>query len=148
MNKLERLKAFVPKHQNGAKLKKVEVSEESNVIPEGNYHKNKHNLDLDNVTEKGIPVVTVKDDSVDTFTEIKQQEDSLQQHAEIERAEVIFVKELTDFIEEKRKEWHDDEKNDVLLIEVGKRLTKELLMNTDDNVDLIQKIEEHEQNSN
>ena len=149
MDKLERLRAFVPKHQNGAKLKKVEVSEEHNVIPEGNYHKNKHNLDLDNVTEKGIPVVTVNDDSVDTFTEIKQQEDSIQQHAEIERNELTMNLELTNFIEEKRKAWHKSgDKDDAICIETGLRFVKELLTNTDDNTNLINKIEEHEQNSN
>jgi len=49
----------------------VEVSSEPNVIPEGDYHKNKHDLDLDNITKKGIPVIQVPDDSVETFTEIK-----------------------------------------------------------------------------
>ena len=145
MTKLEKLKTYVPKHQNGAKLKKIELSEEANVIPEGNYHKNKHHLDLDNVTEKGIPVVTVNDDSVDTFVEIKQQEDSIQQHAEIEVNELTMNLELTKVIEEARKQWHESkEKDDNICIEIGKRLTKEILYNTDDNTNLIQKIEEHE----
>jgi hypothetical protein len=60
----------------------------------------------------------------------------LQQSAEIEAAEVIFSKELTDFIEDKRKEWHQ-KNNDSILIEVGKRITKELLENTDDRVGLL-----------
>jgi len=58
------------KAQNGAKLEQVEVSEEKSVIPEGALHKNKHDdFDL-KVTPKGIPVVTVADDNVETLAEI------------------------------------------------------------------------------
>lgn len=143
MNKLERLKAFVPKHQNGAKLKKVEVSEESNVIPEGSLHKNKHDIDLDGITQKGIPVGHLTtNEVVDNTFDIKQAKGDFVQDAEIEESEVIFSKDLTDIIEENRQKWHDsEEKDDKLLIEMGKRLTKELLINTEDNTDLIPKIE-------
>ena len=127
--------------KEGAKLENIEVSEEKSVIPEGALHKNKHeDFDLD-VTKKGIPVITVKDDNVETLEEIQEQKDSLVQHAEIERAEIIFSKELTDFIESKREEWHQTENPD-LCLEVGKRLTKEILENTDDNINLIDKLEE------
>lgn len=140
--RLDRLKHFkkVVKAENGAKLKKVEVSEEASVIPEGALHKNKHNLELDGITAKGIPVITVDDDA-DTFTEIKQQEDTIVIHAEVEKEEIIFSKELTDFVEDKRKEWHDSNSNDILE-EVGKRVTKELLFNTNDNADLIKTLRE------
>lgn len=140
--RLDRLKHFkkVVKAENGAKLKKVEVSEEASVIPEGALHKNKHNLELDGITAKGIPVITVDNDA-DTFTEIKQQEDTIVIHAEVEKEEVIFSKELTDFVENKRKEWHDSNSNDILE-EVGKRVTKELLFNTNDNADLIKTLRE------
>lgn len=140
--RLDRLKHFkkVIKAENGAKLKKVEVSEEASVIPEGALHKNKHNLELDGITAKGIPVITVDNDA-DTFTEIKQQEDTIVIHAEVEKEEVIFSKELTDFVEDKRKEWHDSNSNDILE-EVGKRVTKELLFNTNDNADLIKTLRE------
>ncbi len=140
--RLNRLKHFrkVVKAENGAKLKKVEVSEEASVIPEGALHKNKHNLELDGITAKGIPVITVDNDA-DTFTEIKQQEDTIVIHAEVEKEEVIFSKELTDFVEDKRKEWHDSNSNDILE-EVGKRVTKELLFNTNDNADLIKTLRE------
>ena len=74
--------------KDGAKLDNIEVSETPSVIPEGTLHKNKHHLDLD-VTKKGIPVVTVENDQVTSFEEIKQQEDTLQQHAEIEKEEII-----------------------------------------------------------
>ena len=128
--------------QNGAKLENIEVSEEKSVIPEGALHKNKHeDFELD-TTEKGIPVITVKNDNVETLEEIQAQSDTVVQHAEIERAEVIFSKELTDFLEESRKLWHEHNMNDSeILLEAGKRLTKELLENTDDNFGLIDKME-------
>lgn len=135
--KLDRLKNYRPilKAENGAKLKNIEVSEEASVIPEGALHKNKHNLDLEGITLKGIPVITVDEDA-DTFMEIKDQEDSVVIHAEVEKEEIIFSKELTDFVEDKRKEWHESNSNDILE-EVGKRITKELLFNTNDNAELI-----------
>lgn len=127
--------------QNGAALKGIELSEEQSVIPEGALHKNKHHLDLEGITKKGIPVIQNVDDSVETLAEIKQHGGDLQQSAEIEASEVIFSKELTDFIEEKRKEWHETGSNDILE-EVGKRVTKELLENTKDETGLIESMEE------
>lgn len=127
--------------KNGASLQEIDLSEEPSVIPEGAMHKNKHHLDLEGITKKGIPVIQNVDDSVETLDEIKQFEGKLQQSAEIEAAEVIFSKELTDFIEEKRKEWHETESNDILE-EVGKRVTKELLENTKDSTGIIEHMEE------
>lgn len=122
--------------KNGGQLQDIEVAEEQSIIPEGALHKNKHHLDIDGITEKGVPVVTINGEA-DTIEEIKAAEDTITQHAEVEAAEVIFSKELTDFIEEKRKEWHETGSNSILE-EVGKRVTKELLFNTDDRVGLIQ----------
>lgn len=135
--KLERVLKHRPvtKAENGAKLEKIEVSEESNIIPEGELHKNKHHIDLEGITPKGIPVVTIDADA-DTFMEIKSQEDSIVIHAEIEKEEVIFTKELTDFVEEKLKEWNESD-DPKILEEVGKRITKELLFNTNDRAELI-----------
>lgn len=127
--------------KNGAALQNIEIADEQSVIPEGALHKNKHNLDLEGITKKGIPVIQNVDDSVETLEEIKQHGGELQQSAEIEAAEVIFSKELTDFIEAKRKEWHRTNSNDIL-VEVGKRVTKELLENTDDRIGLIGDMEE------
>ena len=135
--KLERVLKHRPivKEENGAKLEKIELSEEENIIPEGELHKNKHHIDLEGITQKGIPVVTTDTDA-DTFIEIKNQEDSIVIHAEIEKEEVIFTKELTDFVEEKLKEWNESD-NSKILEEVGKRITKELLFNTNDRAELI-----------
>ena len=146
MNKLEKLLEYskIPKHQNGAAIKKIEVSEQPNVLPTGDLHKNKHDDFGIDVTEKGIPVITVKDDTVETLPEIQQQADSIKQHAEVEKEEVIFNKQLTDDVEEARKKWNDSEqKDDSICIEMGKRIVKELLFNTIDRDKLINKIEEN-----
>ncbi len=127
-------------NKNGGQLQDVEVAKEQSVVPDGTLHKNKHNLDLEHVTHKGIPVITIDGDA-DTFEEIKAQEDSITQHAEVESLEVIFSKELTEFIEQKRKEWHDTGDNKILE-EVGRRITKELLENTKDETGLIESMEE------
>lgn len=141
--KLERLNKFITKAQYGAKLKKVEVSEEPNLLPEGELHKNKHDdFDLP-VTKKGIPVITVENGAeVNTIVDLQENKEDIQQHAEIERSEVIFSKELTDYIEEARKKWHDGD--DSVLLEVGKRVTKELLQNTQDNTGLIRQLKDNE----
>ena len=136
------------KAQNGAKLEEIEVSKEQNVIPSGAMHKNKNNLDLE-ITPKGIPVITVKDDSAETFEEVKAQEDTLQQHAEVEESEIIFNKELTIFIENLRKQWKEkDKKDDDICLEAGKRLAKEILENTEDNTDVTEKAMEVVENEN
>ena len=126
--------------KNGGQLQDIEVSQEQSVLPDGSLHRNKHHLDLEHVTNKGVPVITIDGDA-DTFDEIKAHEDSIKQHAEVESLEVIFSKELTDFIEEKRKEWHETGSNEVLE-EVGKRVTKELLENTKDSTGTIESMEE------
>ena len=71
--------------------------------------------------------------------EIQNQSDSVIQHAEIEESEIIFSKELTDFLEENKNKWNET-KDDSILLEVGKRLTKEIIENTDDNTNLIDKL--------
>lgn len=130
--------------QNGAKLEEIETSDEPSVIPEGALHKNKNHLDLD-ITKKGIPVITTENSTGETFEEIKEEGGEITQHAEIEAEEIIFSKELTDFVEEKRKAWHEAYKQDnELLLEVGKRITKEILENTNDNTNLIEKLEDKE----
>ena len=146
MNKLDKLKQYIPKHQNGAKLKGIEISEEENVLPTGQLHKNKHDdFGIEGITEKGIPVLQVTDDSAETIQEVQQQaeEGNIQQAAEIERQEIIFNKELTDYVEQNRELWKEGtqkEKDDICL-EVGKRIVKEILFNTKDESGLIDKME-------
>lgn len=114
-------------------VKKVERKEEiapRNIIPDGALHARKNNLPEDiakHVTHKGIPVI-----SVDKGGEITQ-------HAEIERSEIIFHKELTNTLEKLLKQYESgDEK---AAIEAGKLLTEEILYNTEDNVNLINTIQ-------
>lgn len=87
-----------------------------NIIPDGALHARKNNMDVENITKKGIPVVD---------------KDGVQQ-AEIERDEIIFRKEVTDAIEEARKDGSDKK-----AIEIGKLLVKEIFHNTQDNTGLI-----------
>ena len=72
MTKLEQLLQYVstPKHKNGGQLKNIETAEEPSVIPEGALHAHKHNLDLEGLTKKGIPVIQNLDDSINTFEEV------------------------------------------------------------------------------
>lgn len=126
--------------KNGGQLQDIETASEQSVIPEGALHKELHHLDglSGKLTRKGINVITV-DGGADTFEEILDKQDSVTVHAEIEREEVIFSKELTDYIEQARNQWHESGDN-LILEEVGRRVTKELLFNTDDNANLINKV--------
>ena len=103
-----------------------------NVIPEGALHARKNNMEGagEDFTHKGIPVV----------------DNDGEQQAEIERNEVIFNKDLTDFIESNYKKFKSEEtsnsEKDEIAIKVGKRLVKELLTNTDDRTGLISEVEQ------
>lgn len=87
-----------------------------NLIPEGALHARKHNIDVEGITKKGIPVVSESPDG------------KLEQQAEIEREEIIFRLEVTKKIEELAKDGSDE-----AAIEAGKLLVKEILYNTVDN---------------
>ena len=107
-----------------------------NIIPEGALHARKNNMELakeGEITHKGVPVVD---------------NDGVQQ-AEIEREEWTMTKELTDDVEEWYKKYYDEEtsqkEKDELAIKCGKRITKELLHNTDDRANLIAKMLEEEE---
>ena len=103
-----------------------------NVIPEGALHARKNNMEGagEDFTAKGIPVV----------------DNNGEQQAEIEKNEVIFNKDLTDFIENNLKKFNSEEtsnsEKDEIAIKVGKRLVKELLTNTDDRTGLISEVEQ------
>ena len=99
------------------------IGVDTNVIPEGALHAHKNNLEevnpeLDEVTEKGIPVI-VTDENAD-----------YQQVAEIEREELVLNKSLTDQIE---KLWKENTPES--MIEAGKLLAVELMENTQDNTE-------------
>lgn len=105
-----------------------------NVIPDGALHARKHNLELEGITKKGIPVVSYKDgDKIEVE----------KQHAEVEVDEVILHISLTKQLEKLTKAFNDsDDKKEKAEIatSAGKLLATELLDNTEDNTGLIDKV--------
>ena len=101
------LENILPEFKEGGKF---------NLIPEGALHARKHNMDVEGITPKGIPVVSHSEGG-----EIEQQ-------AEIEREEIIFRLEVTKKLEELAKDGSDE-----AAIEAGKLLVEEILYNTIDN---------------
>ena len=96
---------------------------DSSIIPEGKLHAHKHNLkdtnpDLEDVTKKGIPIVTLDEGG------------ELQQVAEIEKEEIIFRKEVTNKLEALYNDGSEE-----AMIEAGKLIAEELMTNTDDNTE-------------
>lgn len=110
----------VPEFQNGGSI---------NVIPDGALHARKHNMDLEGITPKGIPVVSEKDNG------------KVEQQAEIEKEEVIFRLEVTQKLEELEKKYYSErasqKEKDEYALEAGKLITEELLHNTKDNAGLL-----------
>lgn len=96
-----------------------------NVIPEGALHARKHNMDMEGITKKGIPVVSDKEGG------------AVEQQAEIEREEIIFRLEVTKKLEELEKKFYDNgisqKEKDECALEAGKLLVEEILYNTQDN---------------
>ena len=94
-----------------------------NIIPEGARHSRLNHLDevhddFEDVTKKGIPVVTPTEDG------------DLEQVAEVECGEIIFSKSVTEKLEEFMKDGSDE-----AAIEAGKLLVKEIIKNTDDKTE-------------
>ena len=106
---------------------------QKNVIPEGALHARLHHMEnADNLTKKGIPVVSENDNG------------ELEQQAEIERDEIIFRLEVTKQLENLRNRYNssDISKSDKeqIAIEAGKLLVYEILENTIDNTGLLNTI--------
>ncbi len=110
---------FFDKFKNGGSV---------NLIPEGALHARKHNIDMEGITHKGIPVVA----------------NDGEQQAEIEKEELIFRLEITQKLEELQKKYYSDgiskKEKDELALEAGKLLVKETLYNTDDKIGLLKEI--------
>lgn len=111
--------------------KKFKDGGKMNVIPDGALHARKHNMDIEGITKKGIPVV------------IESTDGKVEQQAEIEKEEIIFRLEVTKKLEELQQKYYSDDSSqkekDELALEAGKLLVKEILYNTTDNVNLIEK---------
>lgn len=127
---------FKPFYKNGGNITiqvtvvkdKPKEEEAKNVIPAGALHANKHHMDnADSLTQKGIPVVN----------------DKGKQQAEIEKDEIILHLKLTNKLEELQEKYEKASKTeqDKLAIEAGKLLVEEILHNTIDNTNLIDKCE-------
>ena len=97
-------------------LPEVKEGGKFNLIPEGALHARKHNMDVEGITPKGIPVVSHSEGG------------GIEQQAEIEREEIIFRLEVTKKLEELAKDGSDE-----AAIEAGKLLVDEILYNTIDN---------------
>ena len=96
---------------------------DTSVIPEGALHAHKNNLEeinpeLDEVTQKGIPVI------------VTDSEGEYKQVAEIEKEELVLNRSLTEKIEALWKENTPES-----MIEAGKLITCELVQNTKDNTE-------------
>lgn len=127
----------VAKAQEGSEIddgQKFALGGKINVIPEGALHAHKNNYEgelAEQVTNKGIPVITVEDGG------------KITQHAEIEHSEIIFNKDVTDQLEQWFKEYNETSKSEdkaELEIKCGKFLTEQILENTVDNVGLIEQV--------
>ena len=128
-NTLDQEQINIQKEPSGESVDYLKNGGQMNVIPEGALHAHKNHMEGagEDFTAKGIPVV----------------DNNGEQQAEIEREEVIFTKDLTDFLEENMKKYNEENSNkDEIAIKVGKRLTKELLTNIDDRTGLIDKVQE------
>ena len=92
-----------------------------NVIPEGALHARKHNMNMEGITSKGIPVI----------------DNDGEQQAEIEREEIIYRKSVTQELERLYKIYYDEnstqKEKDEVAMQAGKLLVKETLSNTIDN---------------
>lgn len=123
---------YVKKHEGGGSIIEITSDIEMfqkggtiNVIPEGALHARKHNMDMDGITKKGIPVVDKEGE----------------QQAEIERNEVILRLEVTQKLEELSKIYYSEEaseeEKEQAALEAGKLLSDEILYNTQDNTGLL-----------
>ena len=118
------LDCILPEFKEGGKV---------NVIPEGALHARLHHMEnAENLTKKGIPVVSEKEGG------------ELEQQAEIEKEEIIFRLEVTKKLEDLYKIYYSDnatnQEKDEAAIEAGKLLVYETLYNTQDNTGILNKI--------
>ena len=104
----------IPEFKDGGKI---------NVIPDGALHARLNHIDNEDITKKGIPVVT-------------EQDGGLVQQAEVEKNEIIFHKEVTEELERLCK---DGSKQSA--IDAGKLIAEQIMENTRDNTGLLNQIE-------
>lgn len=92
-----------------------------NVIPGGALHARKHNMDMEGITKKGIPVVS----------------NDGEQQAEVEREEIIYRLSVTQELERLCKIYYNEKtskkEKDEVALQAGKLIVLETLHNTIDN---------------
>lgn len=121
---INKARSILPKLQD-AQLQSFKKGGSMNVIPTGKLHAHLNHMgknDLD-VTRKGVPVVSIGKGG------------ELTQHAEIEKEEIIMRLEITKKLEKLAALGTDE-----AAIEAGKILVYEILENTDDKAELMDKI--------
>lgn len=107
-----------------------------NILPEGKLHAHNHHLEniderLEDLTKKGIPIVSVSEDG------------QISQVAEVEKEELILHLELTEQVEnlwEQFKKAESPEEKNRIAFECGDLLCREIITNTDDNANLIKEL--------
>lgn len=136
LKEISELFGITPKHENGGVVENLDISNmlelfgvnkfaeggKMNVIPEGALHARLHHMDQDGITKKGIPVIT-------------EENDEIVQHAEIERNEIIFTKEVTTKLERLYRDGSDE-----AAIEAGKLIATQIMEYTIDNTGLIEEL--------
>lgn len=107
-----------------------------NILPEGKLHAHNHHLEdvderLEDLTKKGIPIVTVSENG------------EISQVAEVEKEELILHLELTEQVEalwEQFKNAETPEEKNRIAFECGDLLCREIITNTEDNTNLINEL--------
>ncbi len=106
----------IPSNQKGGSI---------NIIPDGALHAHKHDMDIEGITKKGIPVISESEGG------------EIEQHAEVEKEEIIFRLEVTEKLEKLNKIYNSEEstsfEKNKAAVEAGKLLVEEILHNTQDN---------------
>lgn len=126
------ISSWSTKSTNNPETQKFQLGGKMNLIPDGERHSRKHNLEevkpelKGQITKKGIPV-------------IMETENGVVQQAEIEKDEWTLRKEFTEKLESLYKRYQDNPSDDIA-IEAGKLICYELLKNTDDRSGLIKSI--------
>lgn len=108
-------------HKNKIEAVTADEISDKSIIPEGALHAHKHHINKSDkelskqITAKGVPVIS------------HEMGGEIIQHAEIERGEIIFRKEITEKLEEL---WEDG--SNEAMIEAGKLISNEIVNNTID----------------
>lgn len=111
-------------------------AEGGSILPTGKLHKELHHMDqmgeqYEDLTRKGIPVVTLDENN------------EIQQVAEIEREEICLSKEATDRLEVLWKDGGEE-----AMVEAGKLIANEILYSMKDEANILGKEEEKKDGDN